>query len=567
MVRAGGAARLPRRGRGARGRRRRLAARDARNAALVLEPGRRAGPLPARDDPANPPADRGAPRGRPQRLRADLRGARLRATRVAALQGERAEPGARFVGGAPAVVAAELERVVGHAPKPGHPPRRRQHADVGEAASKLLADVRPEAAGRDQVRDPVHLDVRLERPHRRVDLVLGHVEEDVTGRAGRAQRQSGQRRVQLVEPDRARGVDVDLAVVGGEQDRQPRHAGQGAVDRVERGGRCGRELRRRRPVDVPEGVDQIEVDEGVATVGGAQRVDRGADGVGEGLVLAQLGAPRRATPVRRRAERRRLEDEGRHAARAQALVERRLLREQLPGLETDGGEGVRLRIPREREPQRRDHPLQRRLVHVPLVQAVQPDRQAGVQGRHVDRRRGRELRLERMDRVEAAQQRMVRVALDEPHPERVEQHDEQALARAHALLDVTGQPGESGRRVHRTHILVHLRHVPEHQNAPQLRAGDHERGDSLGGAPVRPQGERDAEAVEGERGRIRSRGRGRRARDRASPRRPGHLRAAARSRGRGRAAPGPRGRAVRPRRLDRAAWLPIRSAGGAVLRE
>src|SRR5438552_9979194 len=61
------------------GARRRVAARAARDAPLLLEPHVRAGALPARDDPAHPPPDRGPALGPARRFRSDLRGARLRA--------------------------------------------------------------------------------------------------------------------------------------------------------------------------------------------------------------------------------------------------------------------------------------------------------------------------------------------------------------------------------------------------------------------------------------------------------------------------------------------------------
>src|SRR6202020_3646692 len=66
----------------ARGGRRRFSARDARDGPLILELRARARALPTGDDTPDPPAGRGTARGGPDRLRSDLRRARLRAARL-----------------------------------------------------------------------------------------------------------------------------------------------------------------------------------------------------------------------------------------------------------------------------------------------------------------------------------------------------------------------------------------------------------------------------------------------------------------------------------------------------
>ena len=88
-------------------------------------------------------------------------------------------------------------------------------------------------------------------------------------------------------------------------------------------------------------------------------------------------------------------------------------------------------------------------------------------------------------------------------------------------------------------------HVPEHQDAAQLRAARDRGGDPRRGAPVRAQDQRRDEAVEGERGRLRARGRGGHGRLDAAARSARHVGAAARPRGRGGARPRARREALR----------------------
>ena len=88
-------------------------------------------------------------------------------------------------------------------------------------------------------------------------------------------------------------------------------------------------------------------------------------------------------------------------------------------------------------------------------------------------------------------------------------------------------------------------HVPQHPPAQQLRAaGDRRRGHRRGAA-VRPQGQRDDQAVAGQPGGLRPGGARDRAHHPAPARRPGHHRAAQGPRGRGREGAGPGGAAVR----------------------
>ena len=96
---------------------------------------------------------------------------------------------------------------------------------------------------------------------------------------------------------------------------------------------------------------------------------------------------------------------------------------------------------------RDDHGVQRGLVDVPLVEPVHADGRARVHRRHVRGRGGRELRRERRD-VQTPQQRVVRVALDEAHAERVEQHDRDAvdaLGRSPAHRQPAGRRRSSSR--------------------------------------------------------------------------------------------------------------------------
>src|SRR6476619_1366847 len=83
MDRSRRAARVPDRRFRAGAQSRRVIARAARNAALLLECPWRANPLSARDDPSDSRAHRGTPFGRAYGLREDLRRARLRAAHVA----------------------------------------------------------------------------------------------------------------------------------------------------------------------------------------------------------------------------------------------------------------------------------------------------------------------------------------------------------------------------------------------------------------------------------------------------------------------------------------------------
>ena len=122
----------------------------------------------------------------------------------------------------------------------------------------------------------------------------------------------------------------------------------------------------------------------------------------------------------------------------QALVERRRRRAQEARIGTRAQQRVARGVARVAEQQRRDERVERRLVDVPLVQAVLADRDAGVQRGDVRGGRRRELRGQRRDRVEAPQQRVVAVAGEEAPAEGVEQDERRRAARARA--------GRRGRR-------------------------------------------------------------------------------------------------------------------------
>src|SRR5581483_6608690 len=96
---------------------------------------------------------------------------------------------------------------------------------------------------------------------------------------------------------------------------------------------------------------------------------------------------------------------------------------------------------------------------------------------------------------------------------------------------------------------VHWPHVPQHPHSLQLLAADDRRRGRGRSAPIRAKGERDDEAVAGQRGGLRPRS-GRRGGDHGAPaRRARDLRTAPRPRGRGREAARPRRGALRHRRL------------------
>ena len=231
---------------------------------------------------------------------------------------------------------------------------------------------------------------------------------------------SSQRRPELVEVVDL--GDVDLAVVGGDEDEGVAHA----VERVQGGERRRVELAARRPVPVARGVDHVPVD--VRQARPAELRDR----LLEALERLHAGAHERRGAVLARPDRRLLEHQRRHVE----LLEQRRAGHDVARVE-------RQRPVRADERQRQDDRVQPRVVDVPLVQPVLLDGQPGVERRQVRGGRRRELRGDRLD-LEPPQERMVGVALHELPPERVQQHDGDALVLARQRRDPSREFSESG---------------------------------------------------------------------------------------------------------------------------
>jgi hypothetical protein len=215
-------------------------------------------------------------------------------------------------------------------------------------------------------------------------------------------------------------------VVGGDQQDRARDRAQASLERIQRLECGGVELARGGPVVVTLRVDAIPVEVDVSRLG--ERGDERRDALAEARERREARAGGRHAVEGGWGERARVHDDRAHAGLRQPLVQRGAVDEHLR-VEARGAERVGPVVARALEAQRRDDVVDRGLVDVPLVQAVLADRPARVHRGHVRGRRGGELRLQVGD-LEPAQEGMARMALEEPAPEAVEQHDADPLALA-----------------------------------------------------------------------------------------------------------------------------------------
>ena len=195
------------------------------------------------------------------------------------------------------------------------------------------------------------------------------------------------------------------------------------LEPVEQRHDLGIELRRVGAGDMPDGIDRVEVDEGKQRPwssehpgdlreAGLRVTERMHGRPMECEIGGHTGGVGRA-----------LERVAFNSALGETSDQRGNSGEQPGGGNSGGDEGAAVVVTREREHQRADHAVERRLVHEPLIHPVFGDRKGRVQRHICGRRRRRKLARPRFDRAGVGhppQPRMVGVAFGEPPPERVD---------------------------------------------------------------------------------------------------------------------------------------------------